>query len=53
MRVRDDPSINGIELGFVKVNENYQLLDKQNNWYKIKFDGKEGFIKSSFAEIIN
>jgi uncharacterized protein YgiM (DUF1202 family) len=53
LRVRQTPESTGAELGFVESGKEYPLLDKQNNWYKIKFDSKQGYIKSTYAEIIN
>jgi uncharacterized protein YgiM (DUF1202 family) len=50
LRVRDQASLAGIEMGQVKPGETYQLLSEQNGWYQIKFNNKEGWINSQYAK---
>jgi len=51
LRVRDKASLNGLEIGQAKPGETYQLLDDQTTgWYKIKFNDKEGWISSQYAQ---
>jgi hypothetical protein len=51
LRVRDQASLNGAEIGQVKPGETYQLLDEQNSWYKIKLvNGKTGWVSSQYAQ---
>jgi uncharacterized protein YgiM (DUF1202 family) len=50
LRVRDAASLNGAEIGQVKPGETYPLLDEQNGWYKVKFNDKEGWVSSQYAE---
>jgi hypothetical protein len=50
LRVRQDPSINGAEIGQVKPGETYPLLDEQDGWYQIKLqDGTKGWVSSDYA----
>lgn len=51
LRVRDQASLGGSEIGQVKPGETYGLLDEQNGWYQIKLtDGKTGWISSEYAQ---
>jgi uncharacterized protein YgiM (DUF1202 family) len=50
LRVRDQASLGGAEIGQVKPGETYTLLDEQSGWYKIKFNNKEGWISSQYAQ---
>jgi uncharacterized protein YgiM (DUF1202 family) len=51
LRVRDQASLNGAEIGQVKPGETYALLDEQTGWYQIKLtNGKTGWISSQYAQ---
>lgn len=50
LRVRDQASLGGAEIGQVKPGETYTLLDTQTGWYKIKVNDKEGWISSQYAQ---
>lgn len=51
LRVRDQPSLNGNQVGQVLPGEKYDLLDEQNGWYKIKLkDGTTGWVSSQYAQ---
>jgi hypothetical protein len=52
LRVRDQASLNGAEIGQVKPGETYPLLDDQTTgWYQIKLtNGKTGWISSQYAQ---
>ena len=52
LRVRDNPTLSGDEIGFVKTHQIYALLLQKSGWYKIAFDNKEGWISSSYAKIV-
>lgn len=52
LRVREEPSIEGSEAAKVKPGEKYALLEKKEEWYKIKYDeDKIGWVSASYAEI--
>lgn len=51
LRVRDQPSLNGNQVGEVLPGEKYDLLDEQSRWYKIKLkDGTVGWVSSQYAQ---
>lgn len=49
LRVRDEPSINGVEIDRLDAGDEYELLDEQNSWYKIKLEDGDGWISSEYA----
>lgn len=49
LRVREEPSLNASESGKVNPGESFDLIDEQDGWYKIKIDGKEGWISSQYS----
>lgn len=52
LRVRDIASSSGKELGFANVGETYAYLGvTQNGWYKISFNGAEGWINSTYGTL--
>lgn len=51
LRVRDQASLGGAEIGQVKPGETYQLLNEQTGWYQIKLmNGKIGWISTQYAQ---
>lgn len=51
LRVRDQPSLAGSQVGQVLPGEKYNLLDEQDGWYKIKIkDGTVGWVSSQYAQ---
>jgi hypothetical protein len=52
LRVRDEASISGTEIGRVSPGESYTVIDEKTGWYSIKLsDGKVGWISSDFAKL--
>jgi uncharacterized protein YgiM (DUF1202 family) len=52
LRVRDAAKSTGAELGFAKVGSKYEYLgETQDNWFKINFDGKPGWVSGTFSQI--
>lgn len=49
LRVREEPSLNASESGKVNPGESFDLIDEQDGWYKIKIDGKEGWVSSQYS----
>jgi len=50
LRVREEPSIDASESAKVNPGEKYNLLDEQNNWYKIEYEkGKTGWISAEYV----
>lgn len=52
LRVRKDASLSAPEIGRVKPTEKYELIQETNDWFKISFEGKQGWISSQFAKKI-
>jgi hypothetical protein len=51
LRVRDQASLGGTEIGQVKPGETYTLLNEQTGWYQIKLtNGKTGWISSQYSQ---
>lgn len=51
LRVRNQASINGIEVGQVKPGEQYEFIAEQTGWTEIKLaNGKEGWVSSTYVE---
>jgi hypothetical protein len=51
LRVRDQASLGGTEIGQVKPGETYTFLNEQTGWYQIKLtNGKTGWISSQYAQ---
>lgn len=50
LRVRDIPSLSGIEIAKVYTDEQYPLIEEQTDWLKIKLkDSREGWISAQYA----
>lgn len=51
--VRQSPDKKGFVLGVLNHDEKFQLLDdSQSDWYKIDFNGIDGFVSKKYAEKI-
>ncbi|GIW62431.1 MAG: hypothetical protein KatS3mg090_0257 [Patescibacteria group bacterium] len=51
LRVRSEAGLSGKELARVKNGAEFELLDEENGWYKIKFNGRQEDLESGeFAE---
>lgn len=54
LRVRSQPSTTSAQLGFAQVGKTYAYLgEKQQDWIKIEYAGKAGWVKEQFVEIKN
>ena len=53
LRVRQKPSLLSSITGFVSKNTKIDTLEKINNFYKINYDGKIGYVDSSYINIVN
>jgi len=50
LRVREEPSITASEAARVNPGEEFELLEEENNWYKIEYQsGKFGWISAEYA----
>lgn len=54
LKVRDNNGPSGKEIGFAKVKSEYKYLDEtKDGWFKIDFEGKEGWVSGTYAEIVD
>ena len=51
LNVRSGPSTSYEKIGILKLDENVDVIGKSNGWYKIDFQGKEGYIHASYLEL--
>jgi hypothetical protein len=50
LRVREEPTLTGTEIGRVATGQTFQILEEREGWYKISLsDGKIGWISSDYA----
>jgi hypothetical protein len=50
LRVRSGPGTNHTEIGKATPGETYEYLGEEGSWYKILFQGGEGWISSQFSQ---
>lgn len=51
LRVREEPTLAGSESARVNPGQQFELLEEQTGWYKIKIDSiKQGWISSQYAD---
>jgi len=51
LRVRDKASTAGSEVGRVEPQDEFELLDEDNGWYKIEYEqGEQGWISGQYAD---
>jgi hypothetical protein len=53
LRVRSASNNGGTEIGKANPGEIYELIDEINGWYQIKFEDKEGWVSTKYAEKIS
>ena len=51
LNVRSGPSTSYEKIGILKLDENVDVIGKSNGWYKIDFQGKDGYIHASYLEL--
>lgn len=54
LNVRKEPSTESKKITVVYMNEKYSIVEKVDDWYKIKLEDEnlEGFVKSDYIELI-
>lgn len=50
LKVRSGPGKSYSEVGRVNVGNKYNYLGEQDGWYKIEFEGKEGWVSSEYSK---
>ncbi len=50
LRVRNEPSVQGEEVGYVQTGQTYSFLTQENNWYQLEFtDAVDGEVKTGWV----
>ena len=52
LRIRENPGTNFSVVGFIGNGEKFQILEKTNGWYKIKYNSITGYIHGDYVEEI-
>lgn len=50
LRVRKEPTTTASEIGRVKTGDKIELLQESEDWFKIQFEGKQGWISKEYAK---
>lgn len=53
LRVRDAANNSGAEVGKAKPGETYDLVSENNGWYQIRFNDKNAWVSTKYAEKIS
>ena len=51
LNVRSGPSLSNELLGTLKYNQRVEILSQNNDWYKIDFNGTQGYVPSSYLKL--
>lgn len=51
VRVRKEPTTESGIVKLVSIGDEITIISKENNWYKVKISGKEGYIRSDLLTI--
>lgn len=49
VRLRETPTIDGVEIGRLEVGTSYQFLEKRYDWYQIKTGEKTGWVSGTYV----
>ena len=50
VNIRQKPSLNAKKIGTIKLNEQYEVLDRSDNWIQIEYmNGKKGWVYSFYG----
>lgn len=52
LRVRKDASLSASEVGRVNSGQKFEVIQETKDWYKIKFEGKQGWISAQYVKKI-
>ena len=51
LNVRSGPSTSDKIIGVLNIDETIEILGKSNNWYKVDYNGKQGYVSSSYLKL--
>lgn len=52
LNIRSEPSTNGEKLGTINPGENYAILGEAEGWYRIPFQGGEGWVSAAYVRVV-
>lgn len=52
LNVREEPNTTCTVIASLKKGDKVQVLEELEEWYKITYDGKEGYISKTYAKIV-
>ncbi len=52
VKFRSEPNTNCAILGFINYGEQALLLEELNGWYKVLYNGQEGYISADYSRIV-
>lgn len=53
IRMRSKPDTSSEVLGTYTTTDSIDIIGINNKWFKVKYDGKTGYIRSDFMELVN
>lgn len=53
LRVRNEPSLTAREIGRVNTGDQLEVIQETEEWIKIQFEGKQGWISVEYAKFLN
>ncbi|WP_208872225.1 SH3 domain-containing protein, partial [Paraclostridium sordellii] len=53
LNMRSGPSTGNSVIGSLKNNEKVEVISESNGWSKIKYNGKEGYVSSTYLKDSN
>ena len=53
LNVRDNASTNANSIGTLNKNQKINIIGEENNWYKIDFEGNEGYVSGNYVDVGN
>ena len=53
LNIRDNASTSANSIGTLSKNQRVNIISEENNWYKINYNGDEGYVSGNYVEIEN
>lgn len=52
LRLREEASTESSTLALLSINDKVEILGEENGWYKVKFDGKVGYVAAQYISVL-
>lgn len=52
LRLREGASTESSTLALLSINDEVEILGEENGWYKVKFDGKVGYVAAQYISVL-